>query len=136
MTTLPLNSISPGDDAPLCALKIFLRRGQAAAARSLWRRLFGPPLASQLVEDARRNGLVCGSVVRANLGFGPGATSVAAAWMADAPGDQLPVCVELVGTRERLERFAAHHAASLRQAALVLYEGNGVRLNLGQEVAS
>jgi hypothetical protein len=106
----------------MCALRVYLRRGDTAPATSLLRRLFRRPLSSHLLQAALKAGVTHASLSLGSLGFARGAT-VLAADIGDIPLDTMPVCLELVGPKPLLEHFVRDHLALLSGATLVMLEG-------------
>lgn len=106
----------------MCALRLYLRRGDSAPPRSLLGRLFRRPLSTHLLQAALQAGVTHASLSVGNIGFARGA-KVIASDLGEIPLDTMPVCVELVGPKPLLEQFVRDHAPLLADATLVMLEG-------------
>jgi PII-like signaling protein len=106
----------------LCALRVYLRRGDDAPPTGLLTRLFRRPLSTHLLQGALAAGVTHASLSLGNVGFARGA-KVLSADLGDIPLDSMPVCVELVGPRPLLEQFVRDHLKLLANATLVMLEG-------------
>ncbi len=106
----------------MCALRVYLRRGDNAPPTSLLKRLFRRPLSTHLLQAALKAGVTHASLSVGNVGFARGA-SVLSADIGDIPLDTLPVCVELVGPKPLLEQLVRDHVKLLADATLVMLEG-------------
>ncbi len=106
----------------MCALRVYLRRGDSAPPRSWLQRVFRPSLATHLLQAALRAGVTHASLSLGNMGFARGAKFVASD-VNELPMDTLPQCVELVGPRPLLEQFVRDHVKLLADATLVMLEG-------------
>ncbi len=73
-------------------------------------------------QEALRAGLPFASVWDGALGYGEGAQAIAARLPEHGPMDN-PACVELLGSREALDRFAHDHEGELEDAIVVIYDG-------------
>jgi PII-like signaling protein len=110
----------------MCALRIYLRRGDNAQQQGFWRRMFQRPLSTHLLQAALKAGVTHASLSLSQMGFSNGGTSVAAD-LNEIPISTLPVCVELVGPKPLLEQFVRDHAKQIANATLVMLEGVHVR---------
>src|SRR5689334_13567243 len=106
----------------MCALRVYLRRGDNAPQKGLLKRLFRRPLATQLLQTALKAGVTHASLSLGNMGFAKG-SKVVAMDVTDIPISALPVCVELVGPKPLLEQFVRDHLKLLADATLVMLEG-------------
>jgi PII-like signaling protein len=106
----------------MCALRVYLRRGDNAPPTSLLKRLFRRPLSTHLLQAALKAGVTHASLSLGNMGFAKGA-KVLSADISDIPVDSMPVCVELVGPKPLLEQFVRDHLKLLAEATLVMLEG-------------
>jgi PII-like signaling protein len=106
----------------MCALRVYLRRGDHAPASGFLRRLFRRPLTAHLLQAALRAGVTHASLSLGNMGFAKGATFVSAD-ITDIPIESMPVCVELVGPKPLLEQFVRDHLKLLADSTLVMLEG-------------
>ncbi len=106
----------------MCALRIYLRRGDGAPPRGWLQRLFRPSLATHLLQAALRAGVTHASLSLGNMGFARGAKFVASD-VNELPVDALPQCLELVGPRPLLEQFVRDQVTLLADATLVMLEG-------------
>lgn len=106
----------------MCALRVYLRRGDGAPGGGLLRRLFRRPLATHLLQTALKAGVTHASMSLGNMGFAAGAKHVAAD-LSDIPIDSMPICVELVAPKQLLEQFVRDHLKELTGATLVMLEG-------------
>jgi hypothetical protein len=106
----------------MCALRVYLRRGDRAPPRSLLHRLFRPSLATHLLQAALRAGVTHASLSLGNMGFARGGRFVASD-VNEVPVDSLPQCVELVGPKPLLEQFVRDHVKLLAHSTLVMLEG-------------
>lgn len=116
----------------MCALKIYMSRGDIAQATSVWRRLFRKPLASHFIERALKFGITHASLSHGNMGFSQGAKLIASD-LHEIPVASLPVCVELVAPKPMLEQFVLEHRKELTGMTLVMLEGVHVRSHLVEE---
>jgi PII-like signaling protein len=106
----------------MCALRVYLRRGDHAPPTSLLARLFRRPLSTHLLQAALGAGVTHASLSLGNMGFARGA-KVLAADLGELPVDAMPVCLELVGPKPLLEQFVRDHLKLLADATLVMLEG-------------
>ena len=106
----------------MCALRIYMKRGDNVPQRSLWRRLFRRPLATHVLQAALKAGVTHASVSFGNMGFARGA-KVVATDVSELPVSTLPVCLELVGPKPLLEQFVRDHLRLLVDSTLVMLEG-------------
>jgi PII-like signaling protein len=106
----------------MCALRVYLRRGDNAPPTTLLKRLFRRPLSTHLLQAALKAGVTHASLSLGNLGFAKGA-KVLSSDISDIPLDSMPVCVELVGPKPLLEQFVRDHLKLLADATLVMLEG-------------
>ena len=106
----------------MCALRVYLKRGDNAPQPSLWKRLFRRPLATHLLQAALKAGVTHASLSFGNMGFAKG-SKVVATDVTEIPMAALPVCVELVGPKPLLEQFVRDHVKLLTDATLVMLEG-------------
>ncbi len=106
----------------MCALRVYLRRGDGAPPRSWLQRIFRPSLATHLLQAALRAGVTHASLSLGNMGFARGAKFVSSD-VSELPVDALPQCVELVGPRPLLEQFVRDQVKLLADATLVMLEG-------------
>lgn len=106
----------------MCALRVYLRRGDNAPPTSLIKRLFRRPLSTHLLQAALKAGVTHASLSLGNVGFAKGAKALSAD-ISDIPLDSMPVCVELVGPKALLEQFVRDHLKLLADATLVMLEG-------------
>jgi PII-like signaling protein len=106
----------------MCALRVYLRRGDHAPPTGLLRRLFRRPLSTHLLHAALEAGVTHASLSLGNMGFARGAKALSAD-LSDIPLDSMPVCVELVAPKPLLEQFVRDHVKLLANATLVMLEG-------------
>ncbi len=106
----------------MCALRVYLRRGDHAPASSFFRRLFRRPLTTHLLQAALKAGVTHASLSLGHMGFAKGA-KVVSADITDIPIDSMPVCVELVAPKPLLEQFVRDHMKLVADATLVMLEG-------------
>jgi len=106
----------------MCALRIYLRRGDGGPPSSLLRRLFRKPLTTHLLQTALKAGVTHASMSLSHMGFAKGANRVSAD-VSEIPIDAMPVCLELVGPKPLLEQFVRDHLKQLTDATLVMLEG-------------
>lgn len=107
---------------PMCALRVYLKRGDASKEKGFWRRLMRRPLADHLLQLALNAGVTHASVSLGHMGFARGARAVSAD-ISEIPATTLPVCLELVAPKPLLEQFVRDHAKQLADATLVMLEG-------------
>jgi len=106
----------------MCALRIYLKRGDNAPTRGLMDRLFKRPLSTQLIQLALKAGVTHASLSTGSVGFAKGA-KVVAMDVSDIPFSAMPVCVELVAPKPLLEQFVRDHLKLVADATLVMLEG-------------
>jgi PII-like signaling protein len=106
----------------MCALRVYLRRGDNSKEKGFWRRLMRRPLADQLLQLALSAGVTHASVSLGHMGFARGARGVSID-ISEIPPTTLPVCLELVAPKPLLEQFVRDHAKQLAAATLVMLEG-------------
>lgn len=106
----------------MCALRIYLKRGDNAPTRGLLDRLFKRPLSTQLLQLALKAGVTHASLSLGSMGFAKGA-KVVAMDVSDIPFSSMPVCVELVAPKPLLEQFVRDHLRLVADATLVMLEG-------------
>jgi len=106
----------------MCALRIYMKRGDNAPQASLWKRLFRRPLATHVLQAALKAGVTHASLNLGNMGFSKGA-KVVAMDVTELPVSALPVCLELVGAKPILEQFVRDNLKILADSTLVMLEG-------------
>jgi PII-like signaling protein len=106
----------------MCALRIYLKRGDNTPSRGLLGRLFKRPISTQLLQLALKAGVTHASLSLGSMGFAKGA-KVVANDISDVPVSSMPVCVELVGPKQLLEQFVRDHLKLVTGATLVMLEG-------------
>jgi PII-like signaling protein len=106
----------------MCALRVYLKRGDNHQGKGLFRRLFKQPLATHLLQQALKHGVTHASVNLGHSGFARGAKSVSAD-VSEIALETLPVCLELVAPKPLLEQFVRDHAKQMAGATLVMLEG-------------
>lgn len=106
----------------MCALRIYLKRGDNAPQANVWKRLFRRPLATHVLQAALKAGVTHASLSLGNMGFAKGA-KVVSMDVTEIPFSSLPVCVELVGPKPLLEQFVRDHLKLIADATLVMLEG-------------
>ncbi len=106
----------------MCALRIYLRRGDNALPATFWQRLFRRPLATHLLQQSLKAGVTHASLSLGHMGFSRDAKAVSMD-VQEIPLATLPVCIELVGPKPLLEQFVRQEAKMLREATLVMLEG-------------
>jgi PII-like signaling protein len=106
----------------MCALRIYLKRGDSRSPRSWWERAFEKPLSTHLVHAALKAGIIHAAVNLGHMGFSKDAKTVA--WeSADLPMHTLPVCVELLAPKRLLEQFIRQEASHLKETTMVMMDG-------------
>lgn len=110
----------------MCALRVYLRRGDNAPDKGLFRRLFRRPLSAHLLQEALKAGVSHASLRIAHMGFTSG-SKVVSMELSEIPSTTLPACVEFVAPKQLLEQFVQDHAKHLKAATLVMLEGVHVR---------
>jgi PII-like signaling protein len=106
----------------MAALRIYMKRGDNRKAARFWERLFEKPLSTYLVQAALRADIQHAAVTLGHVGFAKDATRVVHD-NAEIPMATLPVCVELLAPKRRLEQFVRDHAKHLAETTLVMIEG-------------
>ncbi|HXJ21240.1 MAG TPA: DUF190 domain-containing protein [Polyangia bacterium] len=106
----------------MCALRVYLKRGDNHRAKGFFRRFFKQPLATHLLQEALKHGVTHASVNLGHSGFVRGAKSVSAD-VTEFALETLPVCLELVAPKPLLEQFVRDHAKQMAGATLVMLEG-------------
>ena len=106
----------------MCALRIYMKRGDNAAEKGFFRRMFKRPLSTVLLQQALLAGVTHASVSLGHTGFARGARSVSSD-ITEIPMTTLPVCLEIVGPKPLLEQFIRDHAKHVTGATLVMLEG-------------
>lgn len=106
----------------MCALRVYLKRGDDHREGGFVRRLFKQPLATYLLQQALKHRVTHASVQMAHSDFSRGAKAVSVDFT-DIPFSTLPVCLELVAPKPILEQFVRDHAKLMSGATLVMLEG-------------
>lgn len=106
----------------MCALRVYLKRGDDHREGGFFRRMFKQPLATHLLQQAFKHRVTHASVQLAHSGFTRGAKAVSVDFT-EIPVATLPVCLELVAPKPLLEQFVRDHAKLLSGATLVMLEG-------------
>jgi PII-like signaling protein len=106
----------------MCALRVYLKRGDNHHGQGFLRRFFKKPLATHLLQQALTQGVTHASVHLGHSGFAKGAKAVAAD-ITEIQLETLPVCLELVAPKPLLEQFVRDHAKQMAGATLVMLEG-------------
>lgn len=106
----------------MCALRVYLKRGDDHRSGGFFRRLFKQPLTTHLLQQALKHGVTHASVHLAHSGFTRGAKGVSVD-IGEVAFTTLPVCLELVAPKPLLEQFVRDHAKQMSGATLVMLEG-------------
>ncbi len=106
----------------MTALRIYMKQGDNRKAARWWQRLFEKPLATHLVHAALRADIQHAAVTLGHIGFAKDATRVVAE-TGEIPMATLPVCVELLAPKRRLEQFVREQAKHLVATTLVMVDG-------------
>lgn len=106
----------------MCALRVYLKRGDNVPQTNPLKRLFRRPLATHFLQAALKAGVTHASLSLGNMGFAKGA-KVLSMDVTELPFSTLPVCVELVGPKPLLEQFVRDNVKLLADATLVMLEG-------------
>lgn len=81
-------------------------------------RLFGKPLYQEIIDTARRDGLLNAVAHHTHYGYS-GNGKIESGSKSDIPNVSLNLCVELIAVREELETFVRNHMDLLRDKVLV-----------------
>ncbi len=106
----------------MTALRIYLKQGDNKKRAHWWERVFEQPLSRHLVQAALRADIPYAVVTRSHIGFAKDATRIAHE-TGDIPIATLPVCVELLAPKWRLEQFIRDQEIQLRETTMVMIEG-------------
>lgn len=106
----------------MCALRVYLKRGDKDQGGGFFRRFFKKPLATHLLQQALKQGVTHASVNLGHSGFARGAKAVSVD-ITEIELETLPVCLELVAPKPLLEQFVRDHAKQMAGATLVMLEG-------------
>lgn len=105
-----------------CLLRVFVGEGE---------RCDGRPLYEWIVRQARATGLAGATAVRAMMGYGAGSLEIHT-FRIERLSEDLPVVIEIVDTRERIEAFLAliephigGGLATLEEVEVHLYRADG-----------
>lgn len=90
----------------------------------------GKPLYEWLVLEARKSGLAGATVLRGTLGFGP--SSKISSFKILRLSEDLPMVIEIVDTREKLEGFLDHINGVITEG-LVTIEKARIKIYRGRE---
>jgi PII-like signaling protein len=102
-------------------LRIYMTvSAKAPGDPSIWRELFGGSLAHFLAKQANEFGIEQAGVQRVSAGYLKGHKLVVA--MPETITLDLPQCVELIDTEEKLNAFLAANREALRDCKVVLLE--------------
>jgi len=103
-------------------LRIYMRSASKVKGElSFWRRLFGADLSWYLVKQAKEKGVEQAIALRASVGYLKG-KKIAVDGVEVIPPD-LPVCVELIDSEEKLRSFTSEFKPQLEECKVVLFEG-------------
>jgi PII-like signaling protein len=116
----------------MCALRIYLRRGDGAPPKGFVQRFFRKPLTSHLLQEALKAGMTHASLHVGHMGFAKDAKAISLE-LSELPTVSLPACVELVGPKKLLEQFVQDQGKYLMDASLVMLEGVHVRPAIVEE---
>jgi PII-like signaling protein len=106
----------------MSALRIYLKHGDNRKASRWWQRAFEKPLSTHLVHAALRADIQHAAVTLGHIGFAKDATRVVHD-NAEIPMATLPVCVELLAPKRRLEQFIREQAKHLAATTMVMVDG-------------
>jgi PII-like signaling protein len=106
----------------IAALRIYLRHGDNRKSPKFWGRMFEKPLATHLVQAALRSDIQHAAVTLGHMGFTKDATRVTHNH-GEIPMATLPVCVELLAPKRRLEQFVKDQSRHLAGTTMVMVEG-------------
>lgn len=115
----------------LCVARIFVHPRALMRTGSWWRRAWQSP-EYRFVQDALSAGILHASVAWGQLGFAPRAKRVEVD-REQVPARRLPLCIELVAPRARLERFLSDHREDLEEAVVLVFEGATLAFGRGGE---
>ena len=99
-------------------LRIYMTPKEKRASTSYRQKLFGKALYQELIDTAKRDGILNAVAHHTHYGYsGKGAVESGA--MPEIPNMSLNLCVELIAPREELELFVRNHADILQGKVLV-----------------
>jgi len=106
-----------------CLLRIFIGESDKHS---------GKPLYEWIVLEARAKGLAGATVIRGMMGFGP-TSRVIHTFKIERLSEDLPVVIEIVDTREKLEKFLDFVEAEIDAGLLATMERAEIRLYRSQK---
>ena len=101
-----------------CLLRIFIGESDKHS---------GKPLYEWIVVQARANGLAGATVIRGMMGYGP-TSRIIHTFKIERLSEDLPVIIEIVDTREKLEGFLGFIEAEVDAGLLATMERAEIRL--------
>jgi|JI10StandDraft_1071094.scaffolds.fasta_scaffold257798_3 PII-like signaling protein len=101
-------------------LRIYLKTGDTIKSKSLLRKLFPKSIYWQIVEEAKKSGLMNAHVFHTQAAYTQGDKIHKRNLENDNSG--LTVCVELVDMREKLEHFFKTHQPMLKGKTIIYKE--------------
>lgn len=101
-------------------LRIYLKSGDTIKSKTLLRKIFPRSVYWQIVEEAKKSGLMNAHVFHTHAAYTQGDKIHRRHVESDNSG--LTVCVELVDNRENLEQFFKTHQAMLKDKTVIYKE--------------
>jgi PII-like signaling protein len=101
-------------------LRIYLKAGENIKSESLLRRLFPNNLPKNIIELAKKEGLMNASVYNTQMGYSNFERIQNYHIESDNAG--LTVCVELIDSKENLQKFFQKHKAMFKDKVIIFKE--------------
>lgn len=102
-------------------LRIYMKQSeQAKNLVGFWQKIFNPGLAFHLIKGAKAFGIEQAIVQKVSSGYLKGAAL--AFDMVEVAPLNLPLCLELIDSEERLRKFLNEHTAELENCRVVMID--------------
>lgn len=101
-------------------LRIYLKTGENIKSKTLLRKIFPKSVYSNLIKMAKEDGIINASVFNTHMSFSKDERIKQFSFESDNSG--LTVCVELIDTKENLQRFFIKHSDTLKDKIVIYKE--------------
>ncbi len=101
-------------------LRIYLQTGEKIKSKSLLRKIFPKNAYKEIILQAKRNGIMNASVFSTHFGYNN--YGELTKFNLESENTGLTLCIELIDTREKLEKFFLSHKAIFKDKVTVFKE--------------
>lgn len=101
-------------------LRIYLKTGEKIKSKTLLRKLFPVSVYRNIIEMAKEDGIMNASVFNTHMGFSNYDKISQFSLETDNAG--LTICIELIDTKEKLQKFFLKHKENLKDKVVIYRE--------------